>query len=169
MYQPVLVLRTAAVALPERTGDLGRDLAARRRHAREVRWVAARDHLRDGILDEAGRRAWTRGGRRSGIVFLRGTEVFLPHPAPGEISPTCALGGGGLSAWLDGLLRACSGRRTRVDIDGERFELTPTSDGIILTAHDIDGTEEARILVDASRLPQRLTEIRQAADAVERA
>ena len=155
MHRPVVLLRTAAAPPAPPSGDLFADLRATRRHDASTRWVPLSAHVHDGALTDAARTAFHHGrgptSLRLGLAFVRGRDVWLPHPAPGACSPTCGLTGDTLTPWFRAFVLAFSGSRCMVQLDEERFSLEPRADGDLrLRALEPDGAEESRLVLGRS-------------------
>ncbi|MFT7519242.1 MAG: hypothetical protein ACI9MC_001382 [Kiritimatiellia bacterium] len=125
-------------------------LAALNRHAASCSWhpTASLDNPKD-------LQRWCDGrgpmGVKMGFVFAVNGDIWLPHPAPGEISPTAGL------LWSDSLVWAKAVAEQpplrSFTIQEQHFDLhTISTRHIRLRALDWDGSVESQILMATNDL-----------------
>lgn len=176
-----LVLRLSDRPLPHRTGAIHDRLGATLRHARTCTWAPVADLLDpqssssgDALPENAARR-WANGagtsGLRLGLIFSQGDQVWLPHPAPGEISPTTGLDLRDVAVWLNAFRLSAEQRLAHLDIQEQHFSVQSTATSRVLTAVDWDGTIEDRVTLprrgDLDALPAHIEAVTRAAQALD--
>lgn len=184
MNAPIqLVLRLADRPLPPPAGDMHDRLGASLRHARTCTWAPVADLLKPKPSTDSStsalraKAAWRWGngagttGLRVGLVFREGDQVWLPHPAPGEVSPTTGLDLRDVAIWLNAFRLSTEQRLAHLDIQEQHFSVQSTATSRIITAMDWDGTVEDRLKIprrgDLDALPAHIEAIARAAQELE--